>query len=134
MPLSPNEIKERAVAFAHKWHGEDSERAEAQSFWNDFFAVFGLDRKRVAVFEKQVKLSRAGEKLKQGRIDCFWKGTLLVEHKSVGRDLDRAVDAAYGRRKFAADAERVAFLFDLYRQTTSLLPAAPAKRRGKRGT
>lgn len=90
MPLSPNEIKERAVAFAHKWAGEDSERAEAQSFWNDFFAVFGLDRKRVAVFEKQVKLSRAGEKLKQGRIDCFWKGTLLVEHKSAGADLDRA--------------------------------------------
>ena len=90
MPLSPNEIKERAVAFAHKWAGEDSERAEAQSFWNDFFAVFGLDRKRVAVFEKQVKLSRAGERLKQGRIDLFWKGALLVEHKSAGADLDRA--------------------------------------------
>ncbi len=133
MPLSPNEIKERAVAFAHKWAGEDSERAEAQSFWNDFFAVFGLDRKRVAVFEKQVKLSRAGERLKQGRIDCFWKGTLLVEHKSAGADLDRAVDAAYGRKKFAADAERVAFLFDLYRQYTSLLPAEKAKRGRRRG-
>ena len=133
MPLSPNEIKERAVAFAHKWAGEDSERAEAQSFWNDFFAVFGLDRKRVAVFEKQVKLSRAGERLKQGRIDCFWKGALLVEHKSAGADLDRAVDAAYGRKKFAADAERVAFLFDLYRQYTSLLPAEKAKRGRRRG-
>ena len=133
MPLSPNEIKERAAAFAHKWAGEDSERAEAQSFWNDFFAVFGLDRKRVAVFEKQVKLSRAGERLKQGRIDCFWKGTLLVEHKSAGADLDRAVDAAYGRKKFAADAERVAFLFDLYRQYTSLLPAEKAKRGRRRG-
>lgn len=90
MPLSPNEIKERAAAFAHKWAGEDSERAEAQSFWNDFFAVFGLERRRVAVFEKQVGLSRAGERLKHGRIDCFWKGTLLVEHKSAGADLDRA--------------------------------------------
>ncbi len=90
MPLSPNEIKERAAAFAHKWAGEDSERAEAQSFWNDFFAVFGVERKRVAVFEKQVRLARAGERLKHGRIDCFWKGTLLVEHKSAGADLDRA--------------------------------------------
>ena len=90
MPLSPNEIKERAAAFAHKWAGEDSERAEAQSFWNDFFNVFGVERKRVAVFEKQVQLARAGERLKQGRIDCFWKGTLLVEHKSAGADLDRA--------------------------------------------
>lgn len=42
--------------------------------------------------------------------------------------LDRAVDAAYGKKGFAADAERVAFLFDLYRQTTSLLPAEKAKR------
>jgi len=42
------------------------------------------------VFEKQVQLARAGEKLRQGRIDCFWKGTLLVEHKSAGADLDRA--------------------------------------------
>ncbi|MBK6631789.1 MAG: hypothetical protein IPG33_12660 [Betaproteobacteria bacterium] len=128
MPLSPNEIKERAVAFAHKWAGEDSERAEAQSFWNGFFEVFGVDRKRVAVFEKQVKMARAGEKLRHGRIDLFWKGTLLVEHKSGGADLDRAVDAAYGKKGFAADAERVAFLFDLYRQTTSLLPAEKTKR------
>ncbi len=90
MPLSPNEIKERAAAFAHKWAGEDSERAEAQSFWNGFFEVFGVDRKRVAVFEKQVKMARAGEKLRHGRIDLFWKGTLLVEHKSGGADLDRA--------------------------------------------
>ncbi|MCW5594640.1 MAG: class I SAM-dependent DNA methyltransferase [Rhodocyclaceae bacterium] len=90
MPLSPNEIKERAVAFAHEWAGEDSERAEAQSFWNGFFNVFGIDRKRVGVFEKQVKMTRAGEKLRHGRIDLFWKGTLLVEHKSGGADLDRA--------------------------------------------
>jgi len=54
------------------------------------------------------------------------------ELRRAHQDLDRAVDAAYGRKKFSADAERVAFLFDLYRQTTSLLPAAPAaKRRGK---
>jgi hypothetical protein len=46
--------------------------------------------------------------------------------------LDRAVDAAYGKKGFATDAERVAFLFDLYRQYASLLPAAPAKRRTRR--
>lgn len=46
--------------------------------------------------------------------------------------LDRAVDAAYGKKGFAADAERVAFLFDLYRQYTSLLPAEKAKRRTRR--
>ena len=74
MPLSWNEIKSRARAFSRKWEGETSERAEAQSFWNDFFGVFGIERRRVAVFEKQVRLVRAGEHLKRGRIDAFWKG------------------------------------------------------------
>lgn len=90
MPLSWNEIKSRALAFSRKWEGESSERAEAQSFWNDFFGVFGIERRRVAVFEKQVKLVRAGEHLKRGRIDAFWKGMLLIEHKSADQDLDRA--------------------------------------------
>lgn len=51
MPLSWNEIKSRALAFSRKWEGETSERAEAQSFWNDFFGVFGVERRRVAIFE-----------------------------------------------------------------------------------
>src|SRR5574340_766203 len=90
MPLSWNEIRGRALEFSRRWEKEGSERAEAQSFWNDFFAVFGIERKRVAVFEKQVQLARAGERLKQGRIDAFWKGVLLIEHKSRGQDLNRA--------------------------------------------
>ncbi len=49
--------------------------------------------------------------------------------------LDRAVDAAYGRKSFPGDAERVAFLFELYQQYTSLLPVADARRtRGKRSS
>jgi len=94
MPLSWNEIKARALAFSREWKGEGSERAEAQSFWNGFLNVFGVDRKRVAVFEKQVDVTRAGRKLKAGRIDLFWKGVLLVEHKSEGQDLDRAFSQA----------------------------------------
>ena len=61
MPLSWNEIKSRAVAFAKEWAGETSERAEAQGFWNAFF---GIDRKRVPAFEKQVSIARASSKLK----------------------------------------------------------------------
>jgi len=90
MPLSWNEIKDRALRFSREWKGEGSERAEAQSFWNGFFDVFGIDRRRVAIFEKQVDITRAGRKLKHGRIDAFWKGVLLIEHKSVGQDLERA--------------------------------------------
>jgi hypothetical protein len=39
------------------------------------------------------------------------------------QNLDVAVDAAYGRKSFKNDAERVAFLFELYQKYTSLLPA-----------
>ena len=90
MALSWNEIRSRAIAFSKDWSEETSERAEAQSFWNAFFHVFGIERRRVASFEQQVAIARAGRKLKHGRIDGFWKGVLLVEHKSVGQSLDRA--------------------------------------------
>jgi hypothetical protein len=90
MPISWNEIRNRAHEFSRRWEGEESERAEAQSFWGEFFKVFGIDRKRVASFEQQVTLTRANEKIKHGRIDAFWKGMLLIEHKSAGQDLDRA--------------------------------------------
>ena len=36
--------------------------------------------------------------------------------------LDHAVDASYGKKSFGSDAERVAFLFELYQRYTSLLP------------
>jgi hypothetical protein len=94
VPLSWNEIKSRAIGFSKKWEDETSERAEAQSFWNDFFAIFGVERRRVAIFEKQVKLSRVDEKVRNGRIDAFWKGVLLIEHKSADQDLDRAFKQA----------------------------------------
>lgn len=48
MPLSWNEIKSRALAFSKEWEGESSEDAEAKSFWDDFFNVFGISRRRVA--------------------------------------------------------------------------------------
>ena len=94
MSLSWNEIKSRAISFSKKWEDETSERAEAQSFWNDFFSIFGIERRRVAIFEKQVKLSRIDEKVRNGRIDAFWKGVLLIEHKSADQDLDRAFEQA----------------------------------------
>lgn len=45
--------------------------------------------------------------------------------------LDRAVDAAYGKKSFASEAERVAFLFERYQAITSLLPAASSKKSAK---
>ena len=56
---------------------------------------------------------------------------LLKAHQK----LDTAVDAAYqpsgGKKTYATDADRVAFLFDLYQRITSLLPAAAGKKARK---
>jgi len=90
MALSWNEIKDRALKFTKEWEGESRERAEKDSFWNDFFNVFGISRRRVATFEEPVKKLNN----RQGFIDLFWKGTLLVEHKSKGKDLNAAFSQA----------------------------------------
>lgn len=90
MPLSWNEIKSRAITFSKDWEDERSEDAEAKTFWDGFFSVFGMTRRRLANFEYEVE-KRGGGK---GYIDLFWPGTLVVEHKSRGKDLDRAYGQA----------------------------------------
>ena len=90
MALSWNEIKDRSFRFAKKWENESSEDAEAKTFLDEFFEVFGVSRKRVASFEQRVrKLDQ-----KDGYIDLLWKGVILVEQKSRGKDLDRAYSQA----------------------------------------
>ena len=90
MALSWNEIKDRALKFSKEWAGESREHAEAKTFWDEFFNVFGSSRRRVATFEEPVKKLND----KYGFIDLFWKGTLLVEHKSKGKDLNKAYSQA----------------------------------------
>lgn len=89
--LSVNEIRTRAGVFSHKWASEDRENAEKQTFWNEFFKVFGRERRLVATFEERV--SRLGGKY--GSIDLLWPQVLIVEHKSAGEDLDKAKSQAY---------------------------------------
>ena len=90
MALSWNEIKDRALKFSNEWADETKERAEKDSFWNEFFNIFGISRRRVATFEEPVKKLGGS----QGFIDLFWKGTLMVEHKSKGKNLDEAYTQA----------------------------------------
>jgi hypothetical protein len=80
VPLSWNEIRHRAITFAKEWKGETREAAERQTFWNEFFNVFGVRRRTVATFEEPVK-KLSGD---WGFIDLFWPGRLLAEHKSAG--------------------------------------------------
>lgn len=90
MPLSWNEIKSRALTFSRAWDDAANEDSQAKPFWIDFFEIFGITDKRVATFELNVKKLGAA----QGFVDLFWPGMLLVEHKSRGKDLDRAFQQA----------------------------------------
>jgi MmeI, DNA-methyltransferase domain/MmeI, N-terminal domain/MmeI, helicase spacer domain len=86
MRLSWNEIRARAAAFSEEWKDAHYEKGETQSFYNEFFEVFGVRRRKVATFEEPVKKLNN----KQGFIDLFWLGTLLIEQKSAGRNLEAA--------------------------------------------
>ena len=86
MRLSWNEIRVRAAAFARAWADAGYEKGETQSFYNEFFEIFGVKRRTVARYEEHVK--RLDDT--HGYIDLFWPGVLLVEQKSAGRGLAAA--------------------------------------------
>jgi hypothetical protein len=90
MALSWNEIKDRALNFSKEWSETSNEEADAKPFLVEFFNVFGISSKRVSTFEHRVK------KLddKDGYIDLLWKGTILIEMKSRGKNLDKAYQQA----------------------------------------
>ena len=89
MRLSWKEIRARAARFADEWRDAAYEKGETQSFYNEFFEIFGVRRRSVARYEEHLK------KLdnRSGFIDLFWPGVLIVEQKSEGRDLE----VAYGQ-------------------------------------
>lgn len=92
MALSWNEIKDRAFHFSMEWADAANEDADAKPFLIEFFDVFGISRKRVSTFE--YKVTKPGERT--GYIDLFWKGMILIEMKSRGKDLDLAFEQAKG--------------------------------------
>ncbi len=90
MALSWNEIKDRALHFSKEWADTSNEEADAKPFLIEFFEVFGITRKRVSTFEHKVKKLDDSS----GYIDLLWKGTILIEMKSRGKNLDKAYQQA----------------------------------------
>ncbi|MBI5654981.1 class I SAM-dependent DNA methyltransferase [Candidatus Uhrbacteria bacterium] len=90
MPLSWNEVRARATNFSKEWVDAQKEASEKQTFWNEFFEIFGISRRKVATFEEGVR-KYEGE---HGSIDLLYPGKLIVEHKSAGKNLDDAYQQA----------------------------------------
>lgn len=88
--LSWNEIRIRAKQFVEQWKDACYERGQSQTFYNEFFEVFGKRRRDVAIYERAVKKLNNH----QGFIDLFWPGMLLIEQKSAGERLQLAESQA----------------------------------------
>ncbi len=84
--ITINEIRRRLQLFAKEHATDSDEKQHAQQFWRDFYMCFGLSKSSASMFEARV-LKVGGAR---GYIDSFIPGVLLVEQKSLGRNLDDA--------------------------------------------
>lgn len=107
MALPINMLRSRAHQFVLDHQDDVKENAEAQSFLNDFFAIFEIQRKTVGSFELAVKTD--GDQSSK-RIDLLWPGTLLVEMKSAGKNLDEAFQQAVGYLKRLDDQDKPVYI------------------------
>ena len=102
--LSLNEIRRRACEFVLNWKEKANtarEEADAQTFETEFFSIFGVPRNKMAIFEHKVKLLYGSS----GYIDLLWKGYILIEMKSPGKDLQKAYEQAKRYAQALPDAE-----------------------------
>ena len=107
MALNWNEVRAKAAAFSERHKHARYEKGETQTFYNEFFALFGVDRRMVANYEQRVK-NLPGDK--QGFIDLFMPGKLIVEQKSAGLDLGKASNQALDYYEWLPEAERPRYI------------------------
>jgi len=84
--ITINEVRRRLQLFSKEHATDSDEKQHAQQFWRDFYMCFGLSKSSASMFEARV-LKVGGAR---GYIDSFIPGVLLVEQKSLGRNLDDA--------------------------------------------
>jgi hypothetical protein len=91
MRIGWNQIRDNALKFSIAFKNIKSERAESQTFYNEFFEIFGVTRRRLASFAVPTK-KPSGD---AGEIDLLWKGKIICEHKSSGKSLIKARKQAF---------------------------------------
>ncbi len=86
--MTETEQRKAARAFAERYKGVGYEMGNAQEFWRTLLSdVFGVDTHGYLEYEKKVK--------NVGRIDVYIPKTqVLIEHKSLGKNLDDAYKQA----------------------------------------
>lgn len=87
MLIDDNVLKAKAGTFVRTWKTRPGdEKAEAQTFLTQFLDILGIDRILYAYFEHRVPLDEG----RKGFIDMLWKGQILIEMKSAGKDMAEA--------------------------------------------
>lgn len=107
MRLQWSEIRAKAAVFSENFKNAKRERGETQTFYNAFFECFGVNLRQVATYEARV---RNLPMEKQGFIDLFWPGTLIVEQKSAGRDLRAASNQALDYFDWLTEAQQPRYI------------------------
>ena len=88
------------------------------------------DKQKQAIEEAAQAVLNAREAFPDSSLaDLYDPLTMPEALTKAHQKLDAAVDAAYAKRKFTGDSDRVAFLFELYQQITSPLESKKAMRR-----
>ena len=104
--------------------------------WPGFAGEALSDKHRIAIEQAaQCVLDARAQFASSSLADLYDPLTMPPALLKAHQKLDTAVDAAYqpsgGKKSYASDAERVAFLFELYQRITSLLPAPGTKKTRK---
>lgn len=107
--------------------------------WPGFSGEPLSDKHRTAIEQAaQCVLDARAQFASSSLADLYGPLTMPPALLKAHQKLDTAVDAAYqpsgGKKTYASDAERVAFLFELYQRITSLLPAPVTKKQRRAKT
>lgn len=99
MALSGPEIQDNLRRFAAKWSPyAGSEKAEAQTYLNELFGCYGLDRKDAGAQFEYFQTSA-------GFMDLHWPGVCIFEMKKPGTVLATAREQVHRYRLESADEQ-----------------------------
>ncbi len=106
----------------------ESRYSYAPAVYNNFPWPTPTDKQRTAIeAAAQAVLDARAAHPDSSLADLYDPLTMPPDLVKAHQKLDAAVDASYGYKGGSTDAARVAFLFGLYQQLTSLLPAVGSK-------
>ena len=96
LALNINTMRQRASAFSKEFKGVTSEKERDQDFMRGFCAIFGINPNRIDWQYPLKELNKVSKKSSTTWADGVLRGTLLIEMKSAGKDMDEAYIQASG--------------------------------------